>query len=90
MNDRLNMAVVPSEVIWKWQQYENTFIAVFPLSPIPSKMFYNLLLTIDLQAVEIKVTFNEISFEQSDTSSFNNECPPKSGKMDFAGLIQSR
>ena len=62
------MAVVPTEVIWKWQQYENTFIAVFPLSPIPSKMFYNLLLTIDLQAVEIKVTFNEISFEQSVTS----------------------
>ena len=42
VNDRLNMTVVPTEVIWKWQQYGNNFIAVFPLSPLPSKMFFNL------------------------------------------------
>ena len=42
MNDRLNMVVVPTEVIWKWQQYGNNFIAVFLLSPFPSKIFFNL------------------------------------------------
>ena len=42
VNDILNMVVVPTEVIWKWQQYANNFIAVFDLSPLPSKMFYNL------------------------------------------------
>ena len=26
----------------KWQQHGNNFIAVFCLSPIPSKMFFNL------------------------------------------------
>ena len=38
VNDRLKLF----EVIWKWQQYGNNFIAVFPLSPLPSKMIYNL------------------------------------------------
>ena len=32
VNDRLNMVVVPTEVIWKWQQYGNNFIAVYTLS----------------------------------------------------------
>ena len=32
----------PTEVIWKWQQYGNNFIAIFGLSPLPSKMFFNL------------------------------------------------
>ena len=42
VNDNLSMMVVPTEVIWKWQQYGNNFIAVFSLSPHPSKMFFNL------------------------------------------------
>ena len=42
MNNRSNMVVVPAEVSWKWQQYGNNFMAVFPLSPFPSKMLYNL------------------------------------------------
>ena len=29
-------------------------------------------------------------FEQSVTSSSNNECPPRSGKIDFIALIKSR
>ena len=33
VNDRLNIAVVPTEVIL--QQYGNNFIALFPLSPLP-------------------------------------------------------
>ena len=49
MNDRLNMTVVPTEIIWKLQQY----------------VFLIYLLTIQWQAVEIKVTFNDMSFEQS-------------------------
>ena len=32
VNDKLNMVVVPTEVIRKWQQYGNNFIAIFPLS----------------------------------------------------------
>ena len=42
VNDRLNMIVVPTEVIWKLQLYGNNFIDVFPLSRLPSKMFFNL------------------------------------------------
>ena len=41
MNGILNVVVVPAEIIWKWQQYGNNFIAVFPLSPLPLKMFFN-------------------------------------------------
>ena len=41
-NDRLNIVAVPTEAIWEWQGYGNNFIAVFPLFPLPSKMFYNL------------------------------------------------
>ena len=66
MNDRLNMIVVPTEVIWKWQQYGNNFIAVFPQFTAPVEdVFLIYLLTIQWQAVEIKVTFNDMSFEQS-------------------------
>ena len=61
------MIVVPTEVIWKWQQYGNNFIPIFRLSPLPSKMFLIYLLTIQWQAIEIKVMFNKISFEQSVT-----------------------
>ena len=64
-NDRLNMVVVPTEVIWKWQQYGNNAIAIFRLSPLPSKIFLIHLLTIQSQAIEIKVTLNEMPFEQS-------------------------
>ena len=42
VNDTLNMVVVPTEVIWKWQHYGTNFIAVFALSPLQSKMLYNL------------------------------------------------
>ena len=42
VNDRLNMVVVPTEVIWKWQQYGNDVTAIFHLSPVPSKMLFNL------------------------------------------------
>ena len=48
------------------------------------------LLTIQWQAAEINVIFNEMLFEQSVTSSTNNECPPRSDKMDFVGLIKFR
>ena len=41
-NDRLNIVAVPTEAIWEWQGSGNNFIAVFPLFPLPSKMFYNL------------------------------------------------
>ena len=81
----LNMAVVPTDIIWKWQQYGNNCIAVFPLSPHPSKMIYNLSANNPVAAVEIKVTFNKMSFEQSVPSSFNSQCPPRRGK--FVGLI---
>ena len=42
VNDRLNMIVVPIEVIWKWQQYGKNFIAVFLFSQLPWKMLINL------------------------------------------------
>ena len=42
VNGRLNMIVVPTEVIWKWQQYENNLIAEFFFSPLPPKMFFKL------------------------------------------------
>ena len=61
MNDTLIMIVAPTVVIWKWQQYGNNFIAVFPFSPLPSKMLFKW----QWQAVEIKLTFNEMSFSQS-------------------------
>ena len=51
-------------------------------------VFLIYLLTFQGKAFEIKVTFNEILFEQSATSPFNNECRPRSGKMDFVGLIK--
>ena len=70
VNGRLNMVVLPSEVIWKWQQYGNNLIAVFPLSSFPSKMFYNLSANNPV-AVEIKVAFNEMSM--SDNNKCDNE-----------------
>ena len=39
---QITMVVVTTEVISKWQQYGNKFVAVFSLSPLLSKMFYNL------------------------------------------------
>ena len=36
------MIVAPTEAIWKWQQQGNNFIAVFYLSLLPSKIFFNL------------------------------------------------
>ena len=85
VNDRLNLVVVPIEVIWKWQHYGNNFIAVFALSRSRRRYFiiYLQSITIQWQADDIEVTFKEISFEQGVTSSFNNEYLPRSGKMDF-------
>ena len=37
---KISMVVVSTEVIWKWQLYENNCIALFPLSPLSSKMFF--------------------------------------------------
>ena len=42
VNDRLHMIFVHTEVVWKWQQYGNNFIAVFPVSALPSKMCFDL------------------------------------------------
>ena len=89
MNDRLNMMVVLTEVIWKLKQYGNNFIAVFPIFPLPSKMFLNFSANNPLAG-----SWNQSDIERNAiwkkciTSSFNNECPPRSGKMDFVGLIQ--
>ena len=66
-NGRLNMVVVPTEVIWKWQQYGNNIIAIFAFPRSRRRSFLIYLLTIQWQAIEIKVTFNEMSFEQSVT-----------------------
>ena len=88
--DRLNMVVVPTEVIWKWQQYGNNATVILCLFPVPSKMFFNLSANNPVTGTDINVTFNEMLFEQSVTSSTNNECPPKSGKADFVGLIKFR
>ena len=47
-------------------QYGNNFIAAFPRLPAPVKdVFLIYLLTIQWQVVKIKVTFNDMSFEQS-------------------------
>ena len=58
VNDRLNIVVVPTEVIL--QQYGNNFIALFPLSPLPWKISFNLSAKIQWHAVEVKVAFNEM------------------------------
>ena len=42
VNDRLNMVVVPTEVIWKWQQNGSNVTAIFHLSTLPLKMFFTL------------------------------------------------
>ena len=66
MNDRLNMIVVPTEAIWKWQHYGNNFIALFPrFLALVEDVFLIYLLTIQRQVVEIRVTFNDMSLEQS-------------------------
>ena len=65
VKNRLNMIVVHTEVIWKRQQCGNNFIAVFPLSPPLSKMFFNSSANNPVTSIEIKVTFNEMPFEQS-------------------------
>ena len=66
VNDRLNITAVPTEVIWKWQQYGKNFIAVFPLFPSRRKCFLIYLLTIQWQAVEQYVIWTKCI-----TSSFN-------------------
>ena len=71
VNDRLNMVFIPTAVIWKWEQYGNNFIAVFPLSPRPSKIFFNL----SANSPVAGSWFNEMPLEQS--ASFNNECPQR-------------
>ena len=43
------------------------------------RCFLIYLITIQWQAADIDVIFNEMLFEQSITSSTNNECPPKGG-----------
>ena len=71
----------------------NMEIASLPYFPFPRsrrRCFRIYLSTIQWQAVKIKLTFNEMSFQQSVTSSLNNEWPSRSGKMDFVGLIKSR
>ena len=58
VNDKLNMIVVSTEVILKWQQYGNNFTTVFPRFSAPVEdVFLIYLLTIQSQAVEVKVTF---------------------------------
>ena len=63
-NGRLNMVVAPTEVIWKWQQYGIDAFAIFRLSRARRSCFLIYLMTIQWQVIEVKVTFNELSFEQ--------------------------
>ena len=65
MYNRLNMIVVYTEVIWKRQQYGNNFVAVFPLSPLPLKIFFNLSANNPVAGSWNKVTFNEMPFVQN-------------------------
>ena len=64
---------------------EITSLSYFAFPQSRRRCFLIYLLTIQWQAAEINVIFNEMLFEQSVTSSTNNECPPKSGKTDFVG-----
>ena len=61
VNDRFNTAVAPTEVTWKCQQYGSGRVSTFPAPVI-------YLLTIQWQAVGIKVMFNNMPFEQSVTA----------------------
>ena len=72
VNGRLNTVVVPNEIIWKWQQYGNNFITAYPLSLLQSKVLFNLSVNNPVVGSEIKVTFNEMLFEQSVTFFFSN------------------
>ena len=90
VNDRLNMVVVPTEVFENDSNMEITSLRYFAFPHSRRRCFLIYLLTIQWQAAEINVIFNEMLFEQSVTSSTNNECPPKSGKTDFVGLIKFR
>ena len=69
---------------------EITSLRYFAFPHSRQRCFLIYLLTIQWQAAEINVIFNEMLFEQSVTSSTNNECPPRSGKMEFVGLIKFR
>ena len=84
VNNRLNIVVAPTEVIWKLQQ----LYFIFP--HYRQRCFLINLLKIQWQAAENNVAFNEMSFEQSVASSSYNGCLPRSNKMDFVGLIKSR
>ena len=90
VNDRLNMVVVLTKVFENDSNMEKTSLPYFDFSHSRRRCFLIYLLTIQWQAGEINVIFNEMLFEQSVTSSTNNECPPKSGKTDFVGLIKFR
>ena len=69
---------------------EITSLPYFAFPHARWRCFLIYLLTIQWQAAEINVIFNEMFFEQSVTSSTNTECPPRSDKMDFVGLIKFR
>ena len=69
---------------------EITSLLYFAFPHSRPRCFLIYLLTIQWQAAEINVIFNEMLFEQSVTSFTNNECPTISGKMDFVGLIKFR
>ena len=90
VNDRLNMVVVLTKVFENDSNMEKTLLPYFDFSHSRRRCFLIYLLTIQWQAAEINVIFNEMLFEQSVTSFTNNECPPISGKMDFVGLIKLR
>ena len=90
VNDRLNMVVVLTKVFENDSNMEKTSLPYFDFSHSRRRCFLIYLLTIQWQAAEINVIFNEMLFEQSVTSSTNNECPPRSGKMGFVGPIKFR
>ena len=90
VNDRLNMVVVLTKVFENDSNMEITSLPYFEFSHSRRRWFLIYLLTIQWQAGEINVIFNEMLFEQSVTSSTNNECPPRSGKMGFVGPIKFR
>ena len=67
---------------------EITSLPYFAFPHSRRRCFLIYLLTIQWQAAEINVIFNEMLFEQSVTSSTNNECPPRSGKNGFHWIDQ--
>ena len=69
-------------------QQSLTSLSYFAFPESRGRCYLIYLLTIQWPAAEINVIFIETLFEQSVTSSTNNECPTKSGKTDFVGLIK--